>query len=219
MKLKIRDIKFQKKTSKFLEHIQKVVDSFSVALTVRQIHYRLVALGIVDNTIQNYRKVSRITSDGRYAGLIDWDKIVDDTRNAYKTQDWDNIDDAIKNTLDNYRRNRWKKSKYYVEVAVEKRTLTNMFYPITNKHDVYLNVGGGWNSTSNIKKTVYRLWLRSDNGKKKIAILYFGDLDPSGDDMTRDIEHRLKEFGLDIEVKRILINMDDVERYSLVKRF
>ena len=97
--------------------------------------------------------------------------------------------------------------------------MINTFYPTTNKYDVHLNVSGGWNSTSNIWNTVRRLYERSNKGKKKIVILYFGDLDPSGSDMTRDVEDRLNEFGLNVEIKRILINIDDIERYRLVKRF
>ena len=46
-------------------------------------------------------------------------------------------------------------------------------------------------------------------------ILHLGDHDPSGKDMTRDITDRLTEFsGGDIEVKRLALNMPQIEQYT-----
>jgi len=46
-------------------------------------------------------------------------------------------------------------------------------------------------------------------------VLHLGDHDPSGKDMTRDITDRLTEFsGDDIEVKRLALNMNQVEQYN-----
>ena len=41
-----------------------------------------------------------------------------------------------------------------------------------------------------------------------------GDHDPSGIDMTRDIEERLSLFGANVEIKRIALNMEQVEEYN-----
>ena len=48
-------------------------------------------------------------------------------------------------------------------------------------------------------------------------ILHLGDHDPSGMDMTRDIQDRMDLFvgpGRSIEVKRLALNMDQVREYS-----
>ncbi len=46
-------------------------------------------------------------------------------------------------------------------------------------------------------------------------VLHLGDHDPNGLDMTRDNEDRLALFARqDIEVRRLALNMDQVERYS-----
>ena len=58
-----------------------------------------------------------------------------------------------------------------------------------------------------------RLIGREDDGKST-TIFHLGDHDPSGIDMTRDIEDRLALFGSTVKVKRIALNMDQVEDYS-----
>ncbi|HAA4711300.1 TPA_asm: hypothetical protein GET19_12345 [Listeria monocytogenes] len=51
---------------------------------------------------------------------------------------------------------------------------------------------------------------------KDITILHLGDHDPSGIDMSRDIEERLATFEIFPDVKRIALNMDQVDEYTPV---
>jgi hypothetical protein len=59
---------------------------------------------------------------------------------------------------------------------------------------------------------------KADEDGKEIWIIYLGDHDPSGIDMTRDIDERLGLFlygggrNLD-QVERIALNMDQIEFY------
>ncbi|MBD3282932.1 hypothetical protein GF396_01435, partial [Candidatus Pacearchaeota archaeon] len=230
--LKIRNHNYQKKTLFLLSEIKKIIDSYDLPWTIRQIHYNLVEKRIIQNTISHYRKISRIGTNGRYSGHLPWNKIVDDTRGAYKTREYDSIENGISSFLQNFRLSgRWKDSKKRVEVWVEKRALRRLFFPITDKYDIYLAIGGGWNSTSAIWDAVERILMYNT---EELDILYFGDLDPSGDDMPRDVEKRLREFiGLtstlksgekirfpnEINVNKILINDYDLEKYHLPKRF
>ncbi len=53
--------------------------------------------------------------------------------------------------------------------------------------------------------------------EQKPMILHFGDHDPSGIDMTRDIRDRLNMFvniGEGVQVERLALNMDQVEQYN-----
>ena len=45
-------------------------------------------------------------------------------------------------------------------------------------------------------------------------LLHLGDLDPSGIDMSRDIQDRLDMFGARAQVKRIALSMEQVEQYN-----
>ena len=56
--------------------------------------------------------------------------------------------------------------------------------------------------------------LEQERQGRKNHIIHLGDHDPSGIDMTRDIEDRLWTFGADVTVHRIALNMDQVLRYD-----
>jgi len=96
--------------------------------------------------------------------------------------------------------------------------MINTLYPTTNSLDVRITACAGFNSTSNIWKTVKRLKNKQDQDKDAV-ILYFGDFDPSGDCMDKIIEDRLEEFGIYIELKRVLLNLDQVQKYDLPVSF
>ena len=215
--LQIREKNYRQKTKQFLTQIKQLIDSYDLPWTVRQIHYNLVEKQLINNTWNEYHKISRYTTDGRYTGHLPWNRIIDDTRGAFKTPSYNSIEDGINSFFKYFRLNsRWNGNTQRIEVWVEKRALRRLFEPITDKYDVYLAVGGGWTSTSSIWESIVRL---AQYKAEKINILYFGDLDPSGDDMPRDIEERLREFGLNIHVHKILINESDIEKYTLQKRF
>ena len=71
----------------------------------------------------------------------------------------------------------------------------------------------GYLSQSTIWEASQRLIEREQQGQNSI-ILYLGDHDPSGIDMTRDIQSRLNLFGSEAEVKRIALNLDQIEQYQ-----
>ena len=50
---------------------------------------------------------------------------------------------------------------------------------------------------------------------QRVVILHLGDHDPSGIDMTRDNDDRLSMFARSsrVELKRVALNMDQVEQY------
>lgn len=45
-------------------------------------------------------------------------------------------------------------------------------------------------------------------------MLHFGDHDPSGIDMSRDIQDRLRLFGSEARLMRIALTSEQIDRYS-----
>lgn len=45
-------------------------------------------------------------------------------------------------------------------------------------------------------------------------LLYLGDHDPSGEDMVRDIQHRLEMFGVAVDVRKIALTIEQVEEHN-----
>jgi hypothetical protein len=51
------------------------------------------------------------------------------------------------------------------------------------------------------------------------TILYFGDFDPSGEDMVRSLGERLAFFEVEPTIKKCALTADDVTRYQLPPDF
>lgn len=184
-------------------------------VTVRQIYYHLVSQQLIESNIQNYNKIVRLVKRMRLAGIIPFNWITDDTRQAAKTPSWNSIEDILEAAINQYRSDWQTDQPQYVEVWLEKRSLNRIFYAITNAYDVILCVGGGYQSYDMIKDAAERMKHRAKNGQRPI-LLYFGDLNPSGKDMARDIKKRLQTLGVEgLLVKEIALTKQDITDHNL----
>jgi len=211
MKLQVKEHRFTADSQVMIEQVQRILASYEIALTVRQVHYQMVARQYYSNTVNNYRTISGLLTNARYAGLIDWDKIVDDTRAVFKTPSWDSIDQSVDNSIRTFRHDRWADNENYVEVWVEKAALINVMYPTTNAFDVHITPCKGVNSTTAIWTAAERFMKHRDKDR---TILYFGDFDPTGDWLHDDVLKRVRQF-VDIDVVRVALNGDQVIEHNL----
>lgn len=179
-------------------------------LTLRQLYYRFVASGLMENTFRNYKKLGSIVNDARLAGYIDWDWIEDRTRNLEGLSHWDDPAHIIDNAARGYNVDKWENQDVYVEVWIEKDALAGVFERVCNEHDVPFLSCRGYTSQSEMWGASQRLIATG----KDCVILHFGDHDPSGIDMTRDIQERLEIFEASVEVRRIALNMDQIIQYD-----
>ncbi len=198
------------------EKIVEIVEEFqrqSYRMTLRQLYYQLVSRDIIPNHQKEYAKLSTLLTEARMFGLIDWDFIEDRIRVPKKHGEWDDIPDIVNSAIASYRRDRWQDQDNYVEVWVEKDALSGVLQPITEKHHVHLMVNRGYSSASAMHDSSLRFKIQERKGKTTY-ILYLGDHDPSGMDMVRDIQDRMEIFGSKVEVKRIALNMDQIEKFN-----
>jgi len=98
-------------------------------------------------------------------------------------------------------------------VWVEKEALAGVVAKAAERQDVPWFSCRGYVSQSELWGAAQRLIGYEDDGQD-VLILHLGDHDPSGIDMTRDIEDRLELFGCSATVRRIALNMDQVQRYN-----
>lgn len=108
---------------------------------------------------------------------------------------------------------KWATQKYRVEVWIEKEALAGVFERVCNSLDVPFFCCRGYTSQSEMWVAAQRL-IRHTEAGQYAYILHFGDHDPSGIDMTRDIRDRLALFECDMELERMALNMDQVEQYK-----
>ena len=162
-------------------------------LTLRQLYYQLVAADIIPNHDTVYKKLSSILDDLRYSGRIDWDAIEDRGRVPYLPYFVHGISDALNDTAEFYRLDRQKGQDVVVEVWTEKDAISGILKKITRRYHVNLVVNKGYSSSSAMY-SAYQRFADYINDGKRVKILYFGDHDPSGLDMIRDIKDRIITF-------------------------
>jgi len=182
-------------------------------LTLRQAYYQLVARDILPNTQRSYKQLGDTISDGRLAGLIDWESIEDRTRNMQCNAHWDSPGEIVLSCAQQFKMDLWEDQDYYCEVWVEKDALIGVLEGVCTELDVPYFACRGYTSQSEMWRAAQRLSAHEDAGRQTI-IFHLGDHDPSGIDMTRDIQSRLNMFLSDTEVQRIALNMDQVEKYN-----
>lgn len=183
-------------------------------LTLRQLYYQFVSRDFIANNMREYKNLGDIINDARLAGLVDWDAIVDRTRNLQALPNWENPSDIIKACANQYRVDKWAEQQYRVECWIEKDALVGVIEGVCNDLDIDYFSCRGYTSQSEMWSAAMRLRGYIKNAQVPL-ILHLGDHDPSGKDMTRDITDRLAEFsGDEIEVKRLALNMNQVNQYN-----
>lgn len=214
-KIRYKEIRFQQKSLDLIELVNQVVDEYSAQgyeLTLRQVYYQLVARGYIPNNERSYKNVGSLINDGRLAGLIDWHSVTDRTRNLRSESHWDTPADVIASARYSYNLAKWKGQPNYVEVWVEKDALVDIVGQACSPLDTPYFSCRGYTSQSEMWSAAQR-FIRQKQRKKRI-IIHLGDHDPSGIDMTRDIQERLEMFGADVFVKRVALTMNQIQTYN-----
>lgn len=182
-------------------------------LTLRQLYYQFVARGLIENSQKSYKRLGSCIDEARLAGMIDWDSIVDRTRNLQGRSSWSSPAEIVQSCYYSFHYDRWANQPCRVEVWCEKEALIGIFSRVARTYDVDYFACRGYVSQSEMWRAARRLHRYAQNGQMPI-ILHFGDHDPSGIDMTRDITDRMAMFGTRLDVKRLALNMDQVEEHS-----
>lgn len=214
-KVKYKDIRFHDKSLETIERVNSIVDEYEAQgyeLTLRQVYYQLVARGYIPNNERSYKNLGNLINDGRLAGLIDWYAIVDRTRNLRRNSHWDSPEEVIDSARYSYMLDRWANQPNYVEVWVEKDALIGIVSQICRELDVPHFSCRGYTSQSEMWSAAQR-FIRQSHRESR-TIIHLGDHDPSGIDMTRDIQERMDMFGADVYVKRVALTMEQIETFN-----
>ena len=193
--------------------IEEYIDQ-GFQLTLRQLYYQFVARAIIANKQTEYKRLASIISDARLAGRIDWKAIVDRTRNMQQNSHWDSPSDIINACANSYQIDKWHGQPNRVEVWIEKDALIGVIENVCQRNDVAYFSCRGYTSQSEMWSASQRLIEYETEFGQETYILHLGDHDPSGIDMTRDIQDRLRLFNAETVVNRIALNMDQIKQYN-----
>ena len=219
MKEKFIDINLKNESILMIEKINRILTEYrklGYRLTLRQLYYQLVSRDIIPNTDRSYKNIGRLVSDGRQAGMIDWEMIEDRNRETVYPSHWKTPADILYSAARSFRIDKWENQNYHIEVMVEKDALSGILEPVCKKLDVRLTANKGYSSSS----MMYEMGKRMDKAyyedDKQVVVIYLGDHDPSGIDMTRDISDRLYLYSgnIDFKVERLALNLDQIRLWN-----
>lgn len=221
------------KSMRIVYLVQDILEQYpNMKLTLRQIYYRLVASQEIKNSRSSYNRLSGILAQAREEGLIDPEAIEDRMRRLDGLVDtWETpteYQDAIKKWTfelgENYLIDLWVRQNKYIEIWTEKDALANILSQAASPYRIPIAVCRGYNSLTFLHETVKRF---SNNVKEREPIiLYFGDFDPSGEDMVRDIRERLDDYfelwgDMEAlpEIRKAALLREDIDEYNLPPDF
>lgn len=181
-------------------------------LTVRQLYYQLVARDIIANTLNDYKRVAGLINDAKLAGMIDWDALEDRTREFVSQTRWVDGPHILRAARDSFHVDMWVGQEVRPFVIVEKEALVGVLEGVCREYDIPLLAARGYPSGSVLREFAVKQIIPSMNEGQNVIVFHLGDHDPSGIDMTRDLEERITLFSDEhIEVRRIALNMNQIE--------
>jgi len=188
--------------------------------TIRGIFYQAVTRGLVPKTEAAYKNtVIRLMGDMRKDGIIPYEWVADNTRWMRRPTAYGNPEDALFHAWQYYRHDIWTDLDDYVEVWCEKDALAGVIYEETSVWCVPLMVSRGYSSLSFLHESGEYIARQAERGKTTY-IYYFGDLDPTGVNISETIQRGLEEYSGDAEVifKRVAVTHEQVEMLNLPTR-
>jgi len=198
-----------------IDQATKIIDEYQsqgFTLTVRQIYYQFITRNWIANKKRSYKLIANALEKGRMNGLIDWRAIEDRTRFLRGNDNWESPPDFLQDTSHRYRLDSRADQTFRIEVWIEKDALIGIIGSICLELDVDYFSCRGYVSLSEMWRAARRYQYDED---RTCVILHLGDHDPSGLDMTRVIRDTLLTFGCtNIEVRRIALNMEQIEEYQ-----
>lgn len=215
--------------AKIIETAKEILDDLYARgynATLRMLHYKFVSQNIYKNTQENYKRLGKIISRAREAGMIDWNHLKDRIRTFEAVDTYRSASEFMKSHLGYFRLDLWDGQETRCEVWCEKDASIEAVAKATQYYRVPYMACRGYMSSSAMWAAGHERMLRG--GHRRYVILHLGDHDPSGVAMTEDIRQRLYMFSSphprlpnrpEIEVRRICLNMDQIKKFKPAANF
>lgn len=203
--------------------VNEILAEYYMPLTLRQIYYRLVSKLLIPNTVTAYKTLSKLMVKAREKGEVDESKIEDRSRQVLGIGDWGYEDfdtflneriQRLKDSWQYWTRKLWKNQPYNVLIALEKDALSRLFTDVADRYRINVYPTRGYGSYTYVKNMATKM-----NSEKPTIVLYFGDYDPSGRDIERDLTERLNAYGAtNFKVTRVALTKEQIVQFNLPPR-
>ena len=165
-------------------------------LTLRQIYYRLVAAGHLENTRSKYNDLSNLIKHMRLDEWLPWEVLEDRVRRVSEKRGWEDhnefMEAHVDDFLEGYERCYVQDQKCYVEIWTEKDALSQVFERVAYPYCIRSVTCVGYQSVTFLDGFRRRARAAQNRGQIPV-ILYFGDMDPSGYQMLEAIKQTLED--------------------------
>ena len=186
---------------------KEIVDSYvDTKVTLRQLFYRLVSDGTLDNTEGDYGHLSSKTAEARRDGLFP--DLIDNNRSIWGLRSWDSPQEAIAHWRMDYCRDRTEGQECAIYLGVEKAGLVDQLWSWFGNYGVSILSTGSYASQTYLDRI--NVHLIAEN--RPAVLIYGGDFDPSGEDIYR---HLVARTHFDHK-KKIALTYEQVQEYNLV---
>jgi hypothetical protein len=184
----------------------RIVGSYNTAVTLRQLFYRLVAAQLIPNAMTKYKYLSRLTAEGRRAGVFP--DLTDRTREIHYHYGYSSPAEALRSMARHYRRDHSEGQAWSVYLAVEKAGMVNQLEAWFGRYNFTIVALGGYASQSYVDEIVNHVQRQG----RPAVLAYAGDHDPTGWDIERDFTERTDCWDA---VRRIALDPTLIARYNL----
>ena len=185
---------------------KEIVESYDTGVTLRQLYYRLVSLGLIPNKQQAYKKLSEKTAQARREGWFP--PLIDRTREIERYGFWRSGYHAMKEAHEAFRMDRTQDQDWSIYLGVEKHGMSVQLMHWFGKMGLPVLALGGYSSQTFVDEVRAHV----ESYGRQSVLLYAGDFDASGVDIDRDFEERTEIFD---EVYRVALNSTQVDEFDL----
>jgi hypothetical protein len=198
-------------------------ERYNQRVTVRQIYYYLFSKGIIQLDSKGYHTLCYVMTEARKRGYIPFNWIEDRSRDPLWIMLYDNLKHFFNLMIDRYKRNTWKNQENFVIILVEKEALASIVWDIAKNYNVFVFPTKGFSSWSMFVGDIKTL-VDYFGKNKKLVVLVFSDLDPSGQligqDYVNKFEYMVRELGFQKPeiIERVAVTPEQVEQFNLPPR-
>ncbi len=121
---------------------------------------------------------------------------------------------ALRESYKEFRMPMWGEQPNYILVSLEKDALSRLVSEVANQYSVRTFPTRGYPSFTYVQRM--SSYMRNRLKGKPTIVLYFGDFDPSGVDIERDLSERLSKYKAgDFKVLRVALTNEQIIKYDL----
>lgn len=197
---------------------QQIIDGENDRITLRHLFYRLVGVGAIEKTDKAYKSLCQQSMKWRRVGDITWDSFADSTRFYRGAALYESVQEALQELQDTYRKNLWADQDDHVEIWCEKDAIAEVLAGEARKYGVRVLALRGFPSATQLHESAQD-FKKFDHQGKQVFLFYFGDHDPSGKDIDRQLQAALwQDHQVSVEFERLAVNEEDIDELHLLTR-